>query len=344
MNLAPITVAIHTLGRDSRHQLIDGLRYGLGQAPKVLSPRWFYDDRGCELFEEITHLPEYYQTRTEMHILERHAREIIEAARPASIVELGAGSCTKSRVLIRAAKGMGMLWTFVPFDTSEVTLRRSASELVDEFDDLTIYCVTGEFDHHLSQIPRFGRQLIVFLGSTIGNFESAEARTFLAEVCRLMQSDDHFLLGVDFVKSEHELVTAYNDSQGTTAEFNLNILRRINRELHADFDLGAFDHVALWNATSHRVEMHLRSARDQDVSIRDAEMIVHFDEGELMRTEICTKYTPEYVEQMLAEVGMKAIHWYADPSRRFGLLLARLDPDARPRTRLSAPRNTAWPA
>jgi L-histidine Nalpha-methyltransferase len=322
MNLAPITVAIHTLGRNSRQEFIDGLRQGLVQAPKILSPRWFYDDRGCELFERITQLPEYYQTRTEMAILERHARGIMELARPASIVELGAGSCTKSRVLIRAAKGMGILWTFVPFDTSETTLRRSASQLVDEFDDLTIYCVTGEFDHHLSQIPRFGRQLIVFLGSTIGNFDEAEARRFLIEVRRLMKPGDHFLLGVDFIKSEHELVAAYDDSQGTTAKFNINILHRINRELDADFDLTAFEHVALWKTVQHRVEMQLRSMRAQDVSIRGAQMQVHFDADEITRTEICTKYTRDHVRDMLDEAGMRIIEWYTDAAGRFGLALA----------------------
>jgi L-histidine N-alpha-methyltransferase len=323
MNLAPITVAIHTLGRDSRQEFIDGIRQGLAGSPKILSPRWFYDDRGCELFEAITRLPEYYQTRTEMAILERQARSILEIARPASIVELGAGSCTKSRVLIRAAKGMGTLWTFVPFDISEVTLRRSASELVDEFDDLTIYCVTGEFDHHVAQIPRFGRQLIVFLGSTIGNFERADAQGFLTEVRRLMQVGDHFLLGVDFIKPESDLVAAYNDAQGTTAEFNMNILRRINRELGADFNLDAFRHVALWNPAEHRVEMHLRSVRDQDVTVESAGLTVHFTEDELIRTEICTKYTREHVEQMLASAGMSAVEWFVDPEQRFGLLLAR---------------------
>jgi L-histidine N-alpha-methyltransferase len=325
MNLAPITVAIHTLGRNAHQEFIDGLHEGLVQAPKILSPRWFYDDRGCELFEEITQLPEYYQTRTEMAILEQHARGIMELARPASIVELGAGSCTKSRVLIRAAKGMGFLWTFVPFDISETTLRRSASELVDEFDDLTIYCVTGEFDHHLSQIPRFGRQLIVFLGSTIGNFEEAEAGTFLSEVRRLMKPGDHFLLGVDFIKPEQELVAAYNDAQGTTAEFNLNILRRINRELDADFDLTSFEHVAEWKPAQHRVEMQLRSMRAQDVSIRDAEMQVHFDADEVTRTEICTKYTREHVQDMLADAGMQVIEWYSDAAGRFGLALAHAE-------------------
>ena len=322
MNLAPITVAIHTLGRDARQDFIDGLRDGLTRTPKVLSPRWFYDERGCELFEEITQLPEYYQTRTEMSILERHALGIMLTARPASIVELGAGSCTKSRVLIRAAKGMGTLWTFVPFDISETTLRNSASELVDEFDDLTIYCVTGEFDHHLSQIPRFGRQLIVFLGSTIGNLDLEQARMFLSEVRRLMHPGDHFLLGVDFVKDERELLAAYDDAQGITAEFNLNLLHRINRELDGDIDVSAFEHVALWNPADHRIEMHVRSTSDQTVTIGAAELSVQFDTGELTRTEICAKYTRAGVEALLAEAEMRPIEWYADPAGRFGLLLA----------------------
>ncbi len=322
MNLAPITVAVHTLGRNSRQEFIDDVRTGFTRSPKILWPRWFYDDRGCELFDAITQLPEYYQTRTEMSILERHARGIMDRVRPASIVELGAGSCTKSRVLIRAAKGMGSLWTFVPFDISEATLRRSASELIDEFDDLTIYCVTGEFDHHLAHIPRFGRQLIVFLGSTIGNFEPDEARVFLAEVRRLMHPGDHFLIGVDLVKNEGELVAAYNDSQGTTAEFNLNVLARINRDLDADFDLNGFRHVALWNASEHRIEMYLRSILQQEAVVREAELTVRFVEGEMTRTEVCTKYTPEHVRAMLADAGMTVLESYTDPARRFGLVLA----------------------
>ena len=322
MSLAPITMAVHTLGRDSHQAFIDDVRAGLRSDPKTLPPRWFYDDRGCELFDAITELPEYYQTRTETQILQRHAREIIERVRPASIVELGAGSCTKSRVLIRAAKGLGFLWTFVPFDISEATLRRSASELTEEFDDLTLYCVTGEFDSHISRIPRFGRQLIVFLGSTIGNFEPDEARHFLDEVRRLMQPGDHFLLGVDFVKPEQTLLAAYDDSRGVTAEFNLNVLRRMNEELGADFNLDAFQHEARWDADAERIEMHLRSLRSQTVTIRDADVVARFEKGETLRTEVCTKYTRRGVEAMLAEVGITAVEWYSDASERFGLLLA----------------------
>lgn len=322
VSLPPITMAVHTLGRDSREQLIEDVRSGLTQIPKILQPRWFYDDRGCELFDEITVLPEYYQTRTEMAILQRHARDIMQRVRPASIVELGAGTCTKSRVLIRAAKGMGSLWTFVPFDISEATLRRSASELSEEFDDLTVYCVTGEFDHHLSQIPRFGRQLIVFLGSTIGNFEPAEAQRFLTEVRRLMRPGDHFLVGIDLVKDEAQLTAAYNDSRGVTAEFNRNVLARINRELDADFALDAFSHAVRWNAPDHRIEMHLRSDRDQTVTVRGAGLTARFAAGETLRTEVCTKYTRATLEAMLGEAGIETLACYTDEAERFALVLA----------------------
>jgi L-histidine N-alpha-methyltransferase len=323
MSLAPITVAIHTLGRDNRQDLIDDVRRGLTQSPKVLPPRWFYDARGSDLFEQITELPEYYQTRTEFGILQRHADEIVARTRAASIVELGAGSCTKSRVLIKAAKGKGTLSTFVPFDISETTIRRSASELVEEYTDLAIYCVAGVFDEHLDQIPRFGSQLIVFLGSTIGNFSAEETRAFLADVRRLMQPGDSFLLGVDLVKDEATLTAAYDDAAGVTAEFNLNVLARINRELAANFDLEAFAHVALWNPEMSRVEMHLRSLEDQVVDIPGAEVTITFASGELLRTEICTKYTRAGTVRMLADAGMEMVAWYSDAEERFGLALAR---------------------
>jgi L-histidine Nalpha-methyltransferase len=322
MNRAPITIAIHTLGRNARQDFIDDVRAGLTQSPKVLQPRWFYDDAGSLLFEEITRLPEYYQTRTEMAILERHAPDVVARTRSASMVELGAGSCTKSKVLIRAARGMGTLWTFVPFDISESTLRQAASMLVDEFPDLTIYCVTGDFDAHMSQIPRFGSQLFVFLGSTIGNFDPKQARRFLADVRSLMKPGDHFLLGVDLVKDESELVAAYDDSQGVTARFNLNVLGRINREFGADFDLARFRHVALWNAAESRVEMHVQSLCDQEVTIPAADLRVVFEENERMRTEICTKYVRSGVDRMLAEADLKVSAWYTDPAERYGLVLA----------------------
>ncbi len=321
MSLAPITVAIHTLGRTTRQDLLEDVVAGLSAPVKTLPPRWFYDDAGCELFEMITELPEYYQTRTEMEILRRHAGDIVDLTRTASIVELGAGACTKSRLLIRAAKGAGTLWTFIPFDISETTIRRSAAELVEEFEDLTVYCVAGEFDKHLDQIPRLGTQLVVFLGSTIGNFDAAASRRFLGDVRRLMKPGDAFLLGVDLVKDERELVAAYDDSQGVTAHFNLNLLARINRELGSDFDIGSFRHEARWNARASRIEMHLRSLRQQSVNIPDAGLVFSFEEGETILTELCTKYTRADTEAMFEAAGLELRAWYTDPAARFAVAL-----------------------
>lgn len=321
MSPAPITVAIHTLGGTTRQDLLDDVVAGLSAPVKTLPPRWFYDDRGCELFELITDLPEYYQTRTEMEILRLHAGDIVAATGAAAIVELGAGACTKSRLLIRAARGAGTLWTFIPFDISETTIRRSAAALVEEFEDLTVYCVAGEFDKHLDQIPRLGSQLVVFLGSTIGNFGADQARRFLGGVRGLMQPGDAFLLGVDLVKGERELVAAYDDSQGVTARFNLNLLARINRELGGDFDIAAFRHEVRWNAEARRIEMHLRSLRRQSVTIPDADRAFSFEAGETILTEVCTKYTREDTVAMLEAAGLALREWYTDPAGRFALAL-----------------------
>jgi L-histidine Nalpha-methyltransferase len=321
MSLAPITVAIHTLGRTTRQDLLDDVVAGLSAPVKTLPSRWFYDDPGCELYELITDLPEYYQTRTEMEILRLHAGEIVAATRTASIVELGAGACAKSRLLIRAARGAGTLWTFIPFDISETTIRRSAAALVEEFEDLTVYCVAGEFNKHLDQIPRLGTQLVVFLGSTIGNFDVVESARFLGDIRRLMKPGDAFLLGVDLVKDERELVAAYDDAQGVTARFNLNLLARINRELGGDFDIASFRHEARWNPDSSRIEMHLRSLRQQSVTIPDAGRDFGFEKGETILTELCTKYTRDDTEAMFEAAGLALREWYTDPARRFAVAL-----------------------
>ena len=324
MSLAPITVAIHTLGRTTRQDFLDDVVAGLSATQKTLPPRWFYDDAGCDLFEQITDLPEYYQTRTEMEILRLHAGEIVAATRTASIVELGAGACTKSRLLIRAARGAGTLWTFIPFDISETTIRRSAAALVEEFEDLTVYCVAGEFNKHLDQIPRLGTQLVVFLGSTIGNFPPDERSRFLADVRRLMQPGDAFLLGVDLVKDVGDLVAAYDDAQGVTARFNLNLLARINRDLGGDFDLGSFRHEARWNASERRIEMHLVSTTTQSVTLPDAGRAFVFEEGETILTELCSKYTRADTLSMFEGAGIALREWYTDPEQRFALALGEL--------------------
>jgi L-histidine N-alpha-methyltransferase len=320
--LPPITIAVHAFGQNAREALVADLRAGLGRIPRSIPPRWFYDARGSELFEAITALPEYYQTRTEAAILRAHAADVIASVRPESIAELGAGSCTKTRILIAPALESG-LRTFVPFDISDSMLAHAAHELVEEFPGLSVYAMVGDFNQHLGEIPRFGRQLVVFLGGTIGNFDTPTRARFLADVRALLHDGDAFLLGVDLVKDREELVRAYDDSAGVTAEFNLNLLRMIDRELDADFDLDAFRHVALWNEDESRIEMHLRSLRDQRVSIPGADLSVDFAAGELMLTEISGKYTRASVEAAFAGAGMRLDAWYTDDRARFALCLAR---------------------
>jgi L-histidine Nalpha-methyltransferase len=320
----PITIEIHSVGRRDREDLINDVRAGFARRPKELHPRWFYDERGSQLFEEITELPEYYLTRTEAEILERYAPEIVAATQPGTIAELGAGSSTKTRILMDAAWQAGILSRFVPFDVSAEVVERAARELIDAFPGLTVHAVIGSFDAHMERIPRFGRQLIAFLGSTIGNFDGQEQVAFLSTVRRLLQPDDAFLLGVDLVKDPGELTAAYNDTAGVTAEFNRNMLAVLNHELDADFDLDTFEHVAVYNAELTRIEMYLRSVLDQWVSIPGASLRVHFDSGEALRTEISVKFTRPMVETALAKAGMRVTGWYTDNRERFALVLGAL--------------------
>ncbi|MBO0702804.1 MAG: L-histidine N(alpha)-methyltransferase, partial [Candidatus Dormibacteraeota bacterium] len=237
---APITLALHDVGVDHRRGLIEDVRRGLTDAPKHLPSRYFYDERGCELFEAITELPEYYVTRAEEALLRRHAEGIVQATQPVSLVEIGAGSCRKTSLLIDAARRVGYGRDFVPFDISEEAVRAASGELVGRFPGLHVYGMVGDFEKHLAAIPRLGRQLVLFLGSTIGNLEPDERIAFLRQVRALLEPDDAFLLGVDLVKSEEELNAAYNDSEGITAAFNRNLLSFLNRELGADFVPEAF--------------------------------------------------------------------------------------------------------
>ena len=320
--LAPLTVAVHSVRRSARDELAADVRAGLMRPPRWLPPRWFYDEEGSRLFDLITELPEYYQTRTETAILRDHAASIAALAAPEALIELGAGSCSKTRVLIDACRARGTLRIFTPFDVSDNVVWRTSHELVDEYPGLTVYGMVGDFTSHLGFIPRLGRRLVVFLGSTIGNLEGDERNAFLHEVRSLLDRGDTFLCGFDLVKDHAELVSAYDDSAGVTAAFNRNVLRVVNRELGADFDVDAFAHVALYDPTHERIEMHLRAERPQTVHIPGAEMRVDLAGGETVRTEISAKFTRVSVEGMLAEASMQLEEWFTDPAERFALALA----------------------
>ncbi|HEU0166185.1 MAG TPA: L-histidine N(alpha)-methyltransferase [Chloroflexota bacterium] len=319
---APLSIDFHALGLEKRQALVDDVRTGLTKTPKELPPRWFYDDYGSELFEQITELPEYYQTRTEAAILRQYAPDIAARTAPEAIVELGSGSSLKTRLLIDAARAQGELHCFVPFDVSAAIVEQSAIQLLHQLPDLRIHAVIGDFAQHLDRIPRVGRQLIVFLGSTMGNFLPDARLRFLRDVRALLQPGDAFVLGVDLVKDERELVAAYDDAAGVTAAFNLNVLNVINSELGANFDPGSFQHVARWDREREWIEMHLRSLRDQEVVIPGADLRVSFTAGELLRTEISAKFTRSRIEEAFAASGLRLEAWYTDERQRFAEALA----------------------
>jgi L-histidine N-alpha-methyltransferase len=286
-----------------------------------LPPVWFYDERGSELFDEITRLPEYYPTRAEREILRTHAAEIVRVAGADVLVELGSGTSDKTRLLLDAMAGAGTLQRFVPFDVSEETLRHAAAEIMTAY-EIPVHAIVGDFHRHLGTIPRAGRRLVAFLGSTIGNLDPAQRRRFLFDLDATLDYDDWLLLGTDLVKDRARLVAAYDDAEGVTAAFNRNVLGVLDRELGAHFELDAFEHVARWNDEDRWIEMLLRSTRDQTIAIDDLALKVHFERGEEMRTEIAAKFTEEQVREELWESGFVVETSWTDPDGDFLLTLA----------------------
>jgi L-histidine Nalpha-methyltransferase len=302
-SIIPPTLEIHLSGEDLRKALERDVRLGLTSEPKQLPPVYFYDDRGSRLFDEITRLPEYYPTRSERWILETHGKDMAQLSEADTLVELGAGTCDKSRVLLDAMQSTGRLQRYVPLDVSDTTLWEAATALSEEFPGLTISAVVGDFHRHLDQIPSDGRRLIAFLGGTIGNLDPAQRRRFLIDLDCSMGTGDSLLIGTDLVKDRGRLVSAYDDESGVTAEFNRNLLHVLNRELGADFDPSKFEHVARWNEEDQRIEMWLRSSGDQSIHIADLDLDLTFRSGEEILTEISTKFTPDALEAELTECG-----------------------------------------
>lgn len=311
---------------------LDGLRHdvraGLTATPKTVPPKYFYDARGSELFDEITRLPEYYLTRAETAILRRHAGEIAARSRCESLVELGSGTSAKTRLLLRALLDGGILREFVPFDVDPTVLTEASEALDAEYPGLRIAPLLGDFEHDLGALSAGpgrsrGRAMIAFLGSTIGNLEPAARAAFLAQVASALRPGDTFLLGTDLVKDPGRLLAAYDDAAGVTAEFNRNVLLVVNRELDADFAVGEFQHVAVWNPASEWIEMRLRAAREQHVTIGDLGLAVSFSAGEQMRTEISAKFRREAIEAELAAAGLRTLRFWTDPDGDFGLTLAQ---------------------
>ena len=299
------------------------VRAGLTKPFKELSPRYFYDEAGSELFEQITALPEYYPTRAERSILELHSPEIVEAAGgPATLIELGSGSARKTRVLLDAMRDAGCLEAYAPVDISEEITRDTAERIAAEYGVL-VHGLVCDFELDLERLPLGAPRVIALLGGTIGNFEPAQRAGFLRRVANLLGPEDRFLLGTDLVKDRATLEAAYNDSAGVTAEFNKNVLAVLNRELRANFDLDAFEHTAFWDSENLWMDIRLRSLARQVIEIADLDMHVAFDRGEEMRTEISTKFARGGLEGIYHEAGLELTDWWTDPEELFGLSLAR---------------------
>ena len=297
------TIDVHLSREDVQRQMRHDALVGLQASEKSIPPVWFYDERGSRLFEEITQLPEYYPTRAERALLEAHAASIAQLSKADTLVELGAGSCEKTRVLLSALQQAGTLTRYVPFDVSDEFLRGAATALSEEYGALDIHLVIGDFHHHLTEIPTDGRRMVAFLGGTIGNLNPAQRARFLFDLNCTMSSDDSLLLGADLVKDRGRLVSAYDDAAGVTADFNRNVLHVLNEQLGGDFDPERFRHVALWNEEEQWIEMRLRAERPTEVSLSGAGITVSFDEGEDLLTEISAKFTPERIERELSEAG-----------------------------------------
>jgi len=297
---------------------------GLSHMPKHLDCRYFYDYEGSLLFEEICRLPEYYQTRTEKKILENGAGEIIgDMPENVVLVELGSGSSVKTTIIIEALLEKHGRVSYTPIDISRSMLEESAAELRARYDALEIVSIAAEYREGLARLRTFDKrpELILWLGSSIGNFEHDDAIAFLSDIRVALSPRDRLLIGFDLVKDIEVLKKAYNDSRGVTTAFNLNLLARINSELGGSFDIKSFEHIAVYNTEKDRIEMYLVSTRDQNVFIESLGRSFHFDKGERIHTENSHKYTREAIEEIADEVGLHIIRQWHDPRQLFNLTL-----------------------
>ncbi len=321
----------HCLDEAHERGLAEDVLDGLTRPFKELPPKHFYDERGCELFDRITELPEYYPTRAERSILEANAEAIVAATGAVELVELGSGTAAKTRVLLSAMASSPEppgLRRYVPFDVAESVVRESAEALVVEYPGLRVHGVVGDFERHLDRIPppvEGEPRIVALLGGTIGNFPPGSRRRLLREIAALLGPDDHLLLGTDLVKDPHVLEAAYDDSAGVTAEFNRNVLHVLNRELDADFQVGAFEHVAFFDRRNEWIEMRLRASCASSVRVGALDLDLELTAGEEIRTEISAKFTPARLAADYAAAGLALAGWHTDPQRRFALSLAAPD-------------------
>jgi len=315
-------ITIERLPRETA-DVAQEVRDGLTRSPlKELPPKLFYDARGSELFDRITAQPEYYPARAERSILNRHAPEVVQATGARELVELGSGVASKTRALLYAMAGAGSLARYVPFDIDDSVVVACADELTRVLPGMEVHGLVGDFGRDLERLPAGGPRLVAFLGGTIGNLYPHERESFLARVRAQMEPADHLLLGIDLVKDRRILEAAYNDAAGVTAEFNRNVLRVVNEQLGADFDPGAFEHVAFFDERRSWIEMRLRARGAQQVSVPGAELELSLAGGEELRTEISCKFTPEAISSALDYAGFALRRLFTDEEDLFALVLA----------------------
>ena len=318
-----LTIDVHLGPDDLRDALRADAFLGLTATPKDIPPKWFYDERGSQLFDEITRLAVYYPTRREREILVEHAADIARLTGADTLVELGSGTSEKTRLLLDALRDAQTLDRFVPLDVIEQTLRDAAKAVHLEYPGVAGHAVVGDFERHLATIPTGGRRLVAFLGGTIGNLLPQKRARFLDAIATGLGPDDAFLLGTDLVKDSARLVAAYDDPHGVTAEFNRNVLHVMNRELDADFPVGRFAHQARFDTDHEWIEMHLVAETDMTVAVRALELDVAFTAGEAMRTEVSAKFTRSRIEHELAAAGLVLDAHWTDSEGDFALNLVR---------------------
>ncbi len=294
----------------------------LTRGPRIFAPRWLYDDRGSALFDEITRLDAYYPTEAERSILYGHADEIVASTGADVVIELGSGTGDKTRALLDAFWADGRIRRFVPLDVSQATLVDAASALASRYPGLEVHALVGDFTRHLQFLPEGGRRLVVFLGGTIGNLYVEERRAFLGALADRLQPGDSLLLGIDLLKPVQRIVDAYDDPHGVTGAFVANVLHVLNREVGANFDVGAFDYVPLWDAREERMDLRLRPSEPQQVHVSALDLDVLLAAGEELHVEISAKFRAERIIGELSELGFDTHDLWTDDHGDFGLLLA----------------------
>ncbi|MFD1810818.1 L-histidine N(alpha)-methyltransferase [Rhodococcus gannanensis] len=316
------TIEVHLAPEQLDESLREDARVGLTASPKWLPPKWFYDARGSELFDRITRLPEYYPTRTERELLRASAARIAEESSAQILVELGSGSSEKTRLLLDALTAHGTLERYVPQDVSVAALDAAVHQLAEEFPTLTVHGIVSDFTDTLHSLPRGGRRMIAFLGGTLGNLVPEERAQFLASVAEVLEPGEQLLLGVGLVTDPAVMLPAYDDAEGVTAQFNLNVLSVLNNRLGANFDPSRFRHLALWDEVDDWIEMRLEAIEPVTVTLPALDLEVSFDAGEEMRTEISAKFRVEGICKELGEAGFGSDRVWTDPDERFALILA----------------------